>query len=101
MCTPTTYTLRGATGGNRTWTEEDRRKLTEMYLAKPRPDISVMVAALGRSAQALQTEANRLGLTARGLKLRRCLPGDQLFAGWGVGNRICPRCADTIVRECA
>ncbi|CUT11472.1 hypothetical protein BF49_2552 [Bradyrhizobium sp.] len=100
MRTPTLQQpLRGATGGNRTWTEADRRRLAEMYLGKPRPNISVMVAALGRSAAALQTEAYKLGLTAPDVQLRRRLVGRHMFASWGVGNRICPRCNENIVRE--
>ena len=91
--------LRGATGGNRPWTEADRRQLTEFYLATPRQNISVLVAETGRSTQALQTEAYKLGLTVPGTSLRRCLVGQHMFASWGVGNRICQRCYDNIVRE--
>lgn len=78
------------------WTEAERLQLFEFYMATPRQNISVLVAKTGRSAQALQTEANRMGLTVPGVRLRRCIPGQHMFASWGVGNRICPRCADSV-----
>ncbi|CUT14534.1 hypothetical protein BF49_5614 [Bradyrhizobium sp.] len=103
MRTTTTHQqpLRGATGGNRPWTEADRRQLTEFYLATPRQNISLLVAKTGRSTQALQTEAYKMGLTVPGTSLRRCLVGQHMFASWGIGNRICPRCADNVVKEIA
>ena len=96
-----TRTMYGVTAGSKAWTEVERDQLADLYLATPRPPFDVMSEKIGRSPQALQTEANRMGLTSPGAKPRTCLTCQRTFYSWGIGNRICRRCDRTLLTECA
>jgi hypothetical protein len=99
MRTPATV-LRGAVAGNKVWTDADREVLVDLYLENPRPSVEVMAAKLGRTRQAISTEASRLGLRAPGSQSRKCLPCQRPFFSSWIGHRICPRC-EPLVMECA
>ena len=83
------------------WTDDDMQTLAKLYFSvsdpKKRP-FDAMVAALGRSKAAIQSEISRRGMAARGAQLRICLGaecyGRRKFFSAAAGHRICPSCAE-------
>ena len=85
----------------RPWDDGDTVKLAGMYFSTPKPSIDEMSAAMGRTPNAVWQFITRIGMSAPGAKLRRCLPCNCKFFSSHPGNRICSRCAGSELMRCA
>jgi hypothetical protein len=83
------------------WSPALNEKLAQIYFQDPKPSITEMAAALGRTPHATWTQISRLGMATPGAKVRRCLPcGRSFYSSW-IGNRICSWCAESDELRCA
>jgi hypothetical protein len=56
------------------WSDADIQKLAELYFSNPKKrPFDAVIAALGRTRGAIQSEISRRGMAAPGAKLRPCL----------------------------